>query len=162
MRMRTGRERLRFTRAMWLRVWRRPRAEKWLAFQSLVLCLLSVIALRLIGFGCWRGILWASSGGQNIAATTSLRGDVSIAEAYALVVDMVVRNIPWGLVTCLPRSLTLWWLLRRHDVENELRIGVRKEGERIVAHAWVVCHGIVIGETDDGQYVSFESVALAT
>jgi Transglutaminase-like superfamily len=160
--MSVQRYRLKSTRAMWLRLWRRPRAEKSLALQSLVLCLLSVIALRLIGFGRWKGILWAaSSGGRNLAATTSARGDVSIAEAYASVVDMVARNTPWGLVTCLPRSLTLWWLLRRHGVESELRIGVRSEGERIVAHAWVVCHDTVVGERDHEQFEPFES-PLAT
>lgn len=160
--MSVQRYQFKFTKAMWLRLWRRPRAQKWLAVQALVLCLLSVIALHVIGFGRWRRILWASSGGRNLATTTSSRGDVGIAEAYASVVDMVARNAPWGLVTCLPRSLTLWWLLRRHGVESELRIGVRREGARIVAHAWVVCHGAVAGETDHGQYVSFESATPAT
>jgi len=93
--------RVKFTRAMWLRLWRRPRAEKWLAMQSLVLCLLSVIALRIIGFGRWKGIIWASSGGRNLAATTFSHGDVSIAGAYASVVDIVEH--PSG---CGPRSLT--------------------------------------------------------
>lgn len=153
--------RLKFTRAKWLRLWRRPRAEKWLALQSVVLCLLSVIALRLIGFGRWKGILRNSSG-RNLAPTTSSRGDVSIAEAYASVVDMVARNLPRGLVTCLPRSLTLWWLLRRHGVENELRIGVRRDGARIVAHAWVVCYGTVIGETEHEEFLSLESPVLAS
>ena len=66
---------------MWLRLWRRPRAEKLLALQSLVM-LLSVIALRIIGFGRWKGILWASSGGPDLAATTFSRGDLGIAGAY--------------------------------------------------------------------------------
>jgi len=56
------------------------------------------IALRIIGFGRWKGILWASSGGRNLAATTFSHGDVSIAGAYASVVDMVARNTPWGVV----------------------------------------------------------------
>jgi Transglutaminase-like superfamily len=147
---------------MLLRLWRRPSAEKWLALQALVMCLLSVIALRIIGFGRWKGALWASSGGRNLAATTFSPGDVGIAGAYASVVDMVARNTPWGVVTCLPRSLTLWWLLRRRGVASELRIGVRRDGECIVAHAWVVCHGTVVGETDHDRFVSFESEALAT
>jgi Transglutaminase-like superfamily len=152
---------IKFMRTKWLRLWRHPRAKKWLALQSLVLSLLSVIALRLISFGRWKGILKASSCGR-IAAPTFSRDDVSVAEAYASVVDMVARNTPCGLVTCLPRSLTLWWLLRRHGVESELRIGVRRDGEQLVAHAWVVCHGTVIGETKHEQFMSFESAVLAT
>jgi Transglutaminase-like superfamily len=156
------RYRVKFTRAMWLRLWRRPRAEKWLAMQSMVLCLLSVIALRLIGFGRWKGILWACSGGGKLAAGSFSRDDIRTAEAAYAVVDMVARNIPWGLVTCLPRSLTLWWILRRRGVKAELRMGVRRDGERIVAHAWVVCHGTAIGEPEREQFLSLESAALAT
>ena len=149
-------------RAKWFRFWRRPRAEKKLVLESLVLSLLSVIALRLIGFRRWKGTLWGSSGGRNPAATTFAPGDVSVAEAYAAIVDMVAKNTPWGLVTCLPRSLTLCWLLRRHGVESELRMGVRRDGEGLVAHAWVVCHGTVIGETAHEQFMCFESDVLGT
>ncbi|MBM2813159.1 MAG: hypothetical protein HW416_3918 [Chloroflexi bacterium] len=39
--------------------------------------------------------------------------------------------------TCLPRAMTLWWLLRRYGVETDLRIGVRKQGPAFQAHAWV-------------------------
>ena len=146
--------------AAWLRLWHRPRAEKWLALQSLALSLLSVIALRLIGFRRWKKIIKAASGGLGPAEATSSRRDLRVAESYASVVDMVARNTPWGLVTCLPRSLTLWWLLRRHGIESELRIGVRTDDERLLAHAWVVCGGAVIGEAQQEQYMSFESEIL--
>ena len=130
---------------MWLRLWRRPRAEKWLALHSLLMCLLSVIALRLIGLARWTRLLRAVSGDRSLLAPS--RDEVTIAEAYASVVDMVARNTYWAFVTCLPRSITLWWLLRRRGIATELQVGVRKNGESIEAHAWVVCHGKVIGET---------------
>src|SRR6516165_12163033 len=113
-----------FTRARWLRFWRRPRAEKWLAIQSLTVCLLSVIALRLIGFGRWKRILWASSGGRKLVDKGLSREDIKIAEATYAVVDMVARKISGRLITYLPRSLTLWWILRRYGVKAELRLGV--------------------------------------
>jgi Transglutaminase-like superfamily len=130
--------------------------------QSLVVCLLSVIALHLIGFGRWKRILWASSGGGNLGPTTSSHRDASTARVYASVVDMVARNTPWGLVTCLPRSLTLWWLLRQRGIESELRIGVRRDGEHVVAHAWVVCHDTVVGESEHERFEPFDSPTLAT
>ena len=147
---------------MWLRFWRRPRTEKWLAMQSLIVCLLSVIALRLIGFTRWKRILWISSGGKKLAEKSLSREEIKIAETSYAVVDMVARNTPWNLITCLPRSLTLWWILRRQGVAAELRMGVRRDSECIVAHAWVACNGVVIGETKHDQFVSFESEALAT
>jgi hypothetical protein len=145
---------------MWLRLWRRPKAEKLLAIHALALCLLSVIALRLIGFGRWKRILWLSSGGGELGARSPPRDDIKMAKTAYSVVDMVARNIPWELVTCLPRSLTLWWILRRYGIESELRMGVRRDGEHIVAHAWVVCYGTVIGDTEHEQFASFESAAF--
>ena len=147
---------------MWLRFWRRPRAEKWLAMQSLTMCLLSVIALRLIGFGRWKRILSTAAGDRKLTDKSVHCDDIKVAEVVYAVVDMVARNTPGGLITCLPRSLTLWWILRRQGVGAELRMGVRNDGERIAAHAWVVCNGTVIGETEHDQFVPFEIDALAT
>jgi hypothetical protein len=146
---------------MWIRFWRRPTVEKRLALESLVVCLLSVIALRLIGFGAWKRALSLSSRLPSTALGRFACDDIAIAQAYASVVNMVARNT-WGLVTCLPRSLTLWWLLRRRGIESELLLGVWKDGERIAAHAWVACHGTVIGEADQQQFLSLQSVTRAS
>jgi hypothetical protein len=51
--------------------------------------------------------------------------------------------------TCLPRSLALWWLLRRRGIAADLRIGVRKEGGRFEAHAWTEWRGTVLNDGDD-------------
>jgi hypothetical protein len=147
---------------MWLRFWRRPRAEKWLAMQALILCLLSVIALRLIGFGRWKRILWASSAGRKLADKSLSRHEIKVVETSYAVVDMVARNTPWNLITCLPQSLTLWWILRRQGVEAELCMGVRRDSKCIIAHAWVVCNGVVVGESEHDQFMPFEIGALAT
>jgi hypothetical protein len=40
-------------------------------------------------------------------------------------------------VTCLPRSLCLWFFLRRNRILAELRIGVRRGDQGLAAHAWV-------------------------
>ena len=152
--------RVKFTRAMWLRPWRRPRAEKWLAMQSLVLCLLSVIALRIIGFGRWKGILWASSGGRNLAATTFSHGDVSIAGAYASVVDMVARNTPWAWSLACPGLSPCGGCY--DDMASRANCASGCEGTvSVCPHAWMVCHGTVVGETVHDRFVSFESEALA-
>jgi len=50
--------------------------------------------------------------------------------------------------TCLERSLALWWLLARRGVASQLRIGVRKTGEKFEAHAWVEHGGAAIGEPE--------------
>lgn len=50
---------------------------------------------------------------------------------------------------CLPRSLCLRWLLGRHGVATDLRIGVTKRRGGLTAHAWVEHQGRPIGDTEE-------------
>ncbi len=50
--------------------------------------------------------------------------------------------------TCLECSLCLWWLLAHWGIATEFRIGVRKDGEKFAAHAWVERNGVAIGEPE--------------
>jgi len=50
--------------------------------------------------------------------------------------------------TCLERSLSLWWLLSNQSIATQFRIGVRKDGGKFTAHAWVEHDGIAIGEPE--------------
>jgi hypothetical protein len=53
---------------------------------------------------------------------------------------------------CLVRSLAVQRMLRRRGIgASQLQIGVRVEGGRLAAHAWVEMNGVVIG--DSLQYV---------
>lgn len=63
---------------------------------------------------------------------------------------------------CLHRSLTLWWLLRRRGLENELRIGVRKGSDQMEAHAWVEYAGEVLNDAPAVRqdYVPFASAIV--
>jgi Transglutaminase-like superfamily len=51
--------------------------------------------------------------------------------------------------TCLHRSLTLWWLLRRRGFDCSLKLGTRKRDGRFEAHAWIEQGGIVINDDAD-------------
>jgi len=35
--------------------------------------------------------------------------------------------------------LAIWWLLPREGIASDLRLGVRKDGEKFEAHAWAEC-----------------------
>ena len=52
-------------------------------------------------------------------------------------------------MTCLPRALALRWMLSRHAVPGQLRIGMNKTSTGLLAHAWVEVQGKMIGEPDD-------------
>lgn len=49
-------------------------------------------------------------------------------------------------IRCLERALALQALLERRGVASELRIGVRREGARLAAHAWLEHAGVPLGE----------------
>jgi len=54
--------------------------------------------------------------------------------------------------------LALWWLLRRHGVSAELRLGARKQSNRFEAHAWVELDGAILNDSAAGDvhFVPFE------
>ena len=70
------------------------------------------------------------------------------AQRTARVVNAAARRVPYD-ATCLRRSLVLWWLLRRRGIDSRLRIGVRKEADGILAHAWVECQERVLNDPAD-------------
>jgi hypothetical protein len=61
---------------------------------------------------------------------------------------MPYRHLPMPS-SCLRESLVLYALLRRRGAAAELRIGVRKEGPALAAHAWVDHPG---ADAPDGRF----------
>ena len=61
--------------------------------------------------------------------------------------------------SCLTKSLTLWWLLGRQGISSHLRIGVRKENNRLEAHAWLERDGLVVSEPEEQHrhYAAFDT-----
>ena len=70
--------------------------------------------------------------------------------------DATVGRLVWSVAAaarphlypmrCVPRALALRWLLGRHGLASELKIGVLRQGEALAAHAWVERDGRAIGE----------------
>jgi hypothetical protein len=52
-------------------------------------------------------------------------------------------------MTCLPRALTLRWMLGRRGIPAQLRIGIQKNSTGMYAHAWVEMEGESVGEPED-------------
>jgi hypothetical protein len=141
--------------ANWQRAWRLSPAERWLLAQALALLPLTALALRAVGFRRGLAVLArlapvrAAAGGDEAAL-------VAEGRAAARLVDAAARHGAYR-AGCLPRSLTLWWLLRRRGIDGRLRIGVRKEAGRFQAHAWVEYGGAVLNDRADvsERYAAF-------
>lgn len=65
--------------------------------------------------------------------------------AWARAVDVAARHHVYPM-RCVPRALALRSFLAEEGIVTELRIGVRKEGDRLAAHAWIEHQGTPIGE----------------
>lgn len=70
------------------------------------------------------------------------------ARRCAATVSIAARH---GLVkaNCLPRSILLWWLLRRRGIEADVQIGVRLSDRGLEAHAWVERDGVVLNDREE-------------
>jgi len=106
--------------------------EAWCAL------LLARAALRLAP----RRALAAALAGP-IAAAPGADGDSP--ETLARAVSLAAAAHP-GAVRCLPRALALGRLLTARGHAARVRIGVRKEGGGLAAHAWVEVAGAPVGE----------------
>jgi hypothetical protein len=73
-------------------------------------------------------------------------------------VQAAVR-LGFGDPTCLEISLALWWLLARQGIASDLRVGIRKYGEKFEAHAWVECGGATLNdpEMQHHHYAAFDT-----
>jgi hypothetical protein len=76
-----------------------------------------------------------------LAAHEQLARAQQISYAFAV----AVKYGPWR-PQCLVRSLALGWLLGRHGVPFEMRIGVSEEQADFGAHAWIEHAGVILND----------------
>jgi len=142
---------------MWARLRRfsaLPRPAKGLFLRAVVLLPLLTVSLRVRGFGATQRFLQ-----KFITPTKNSLPVTAVGSCAALTSRMVLaaaRNSPVPS-TCLERSLSLWWLLARQGIATQFRIGVRKDGKKLAAHAWVERDGVAIGEPEEqhSHYAAF-------
>jgi hypothetical protein len=147
---------------MWERLRRFSALEhpaRWLFLQAAALLPLVSLSLRLRGFRKTQAFL------QKFLSLPSHPADISVSSSPNLTVRMVRAAVRAGIgrPTCLDESLAIWWLLGRQGIRSELKVGVRKEGEKFEAHAWVERDGMALNEPEarHQHYAAFDA-ALAS
>lgn len=148
--------------ADWRRVWRLTWAERWLLVQALLLLPLTALTLRVVGFRRWQALLTRLVPVRCVPLSEDAAALIREGRATARLVDAAARHGPY-CATCLPRSLTLWLLLRRRGIDSCLRIGVRKKAGRLEAHAWVELQGLALND-DSGvreRFAAFDRRLLS-
>lgn len=67
----------------------------------------------------------------------------SKARKIAFHVNRIAEHTPWES-KCLVRALTAQRLLTKNKISSTLYLGVKKEGEKLVAHAWIRTGGYYV------------------
>ena len=136
------------------------RAAQTLFLRALAMLPLVGLSLKLRGFDATRSALR-----KRLSRATPQTDLDSLSKQIALTAHMVNAADQHGLVhpSCLVKSLTLWWLLGRQGIPSQLRVGIRKEGGNLEAHAWVECEGMALNEPEERHhhYAAFDA-ALAS
>ena len=99
--------------------------------------------IRLFGFQRAAKIC-ARLGGQAPLRPSSAQ-DLEQAQAFARLAGIAGRHGPVA-TTCLRQSLVVRAWVRRRGLDAQLRIGVRKQGDKFDAHAWVELDGVPLAQ----------------
>ena len=118
-----------------------PKRQRKLFLRVAVVLPLISLCLKLRGFAATQR--WLEKARPKRSSSDRMETTQSVGEIVRAVAAAVRHGL--GHSTCLEQSLILWWLLRREGITSQLRIGVRKDGEKFEAHAWVECEGEAIG-----------------
>jgi hypothetical protein len=113
---------------------RRQLLRAWLLLPGTAFC------LRLLGFGVTCRLL------RHLAhVPTQTPASLPKAQELTRLVAIAGRHHVRSF-TCLEHSLTVWAMLQAQGIAGELRIGVRKEAGKFLAHAWVEVAGCVVND----------------
>jgi len=119
-----------------------PRAD-WLALaEAWWLLLASDLCLRLFPFPRVDHLFSPRTAS---ALSGSSVGQQDVATRCAWATTAAARRHLWPM-RCLTRSLCLRWLLGRRGLPAQLRLGVAREADGLLAHAWVELQGQPVGE----------------
>ncbi len=131
---------------------RRIVLEAWVALPTIhfLLCLL----------GFKRTLALLSQVGSRKSATPASEWNPRAWHIMRLTRLAARRGVVQG--NCLSQSLTLWWLLHQSGIESELRVGVRKEANQFLAHAWIELAGFPLNDRVEAvrQYAMFEKLTI--
>jgi len=106
------------------------------------------VGMRVAGYRRWSGVLESLAAGSGQRANSGDPAVLGFARAMARFLGSAARHL-FLRTNCLEQSLALCHLLRKRGIGAELRIGARKEDEKLEAHAWVELGGEVITPASD-------------
>lgn len=130
-----------------MRLWRHRAADYATIAETMCLAVAIEIALQLMSISRLLDRLdRLRVSERRIASRPTYRLDRFARAAY--------RLLPIGS-SCLRESLVLYALLRRRGATPRLRVGIKKDGHNLAAHAWIECAGMP--QADHTPFVELRS-----
>jgi hypothetical protein len=113
--------------------------------EAFVAIILARMAVRLISPA--RVFAWANRAPRRIN-----RFAASEASWISWAVEQMATR-PWINALCLPRALATHAMLRRRGIASRLCLGVARQDQALIAHAWVeIGEGDVVVDRDAGRF----------
>ncbi len=124
------------------------RSDKRLLLQAFFLFPLFTLMLKVLGF---RRSYIALNRLLASAKNSPVSCDQTLSEArhIAGIVKSANNDYSLFLFSCLPESLTLWYLLRRRKIAADLCLGVRTLTGPFESHAWVEYQRHVLNDIEN-------------
>jgi transglutaminase superfamily protein len=144
-------------------MWERLRRFRALERPAQSLFLQAVFLLPIVALSLrWRGFRGTQAMLDRFLSIESALKDSAEVDRRAALTAHMVSVADWNSPlhpSCLAKSLTLKWLLMRQGIAADLRIGIRKENEKMAAHAWVERNGTALNEPEEHHrhYAAFEA-----
>jgi hypothetical protein len=113
-------------------------AEAWAFARAWLVLLTADLGLRLLPFR--RLERWLAP-----PAVAEPKGEETVVPSLVWATAAAARHHLYPM-RCLPQALCLRWLLGRHGIVAELRIGVERRRGEMRAHAWVERDGSPVGD----------------
>ena len=139
-------------RDKWMRFYRMSGRDKVLMFRAAGLLVAYTVSLRALGFK--RTVIVSRS--SSWSRFRALDQDEADFPARALAAVKRARRL-LGVGTCLSCSLVTRSLLASAGIPADVRIGTRRSGATLDAHAWVEHRARSTRETLDESYTPFPS-----
>jgi hypothetical protein len=148
-------------------MWEKLRRFNYLERDAQKLFLRAMVILPVVALSLrWRGFRATQTTLQKSISSGIPELDPNLTtKRLALTAHMVNAADRHGLIhlSCLAKSMALWWLLGRQGISSELHIGIRKENEKFQAHAWVERDGTALNEPEEHHhhYAAFDAAFSA-
>ena len=129
--------------------------NKWLFLKGLFLAIFLRVCFKISNFKRTLAFLSRFKSGKTV-----VQNEGNEVKRYHHLITLTYGFGPW-IVNCLSVCTAYWWLLKRRGISTDLKFGMKKEDEKLLAHAWLEYDGKSFTEEEiEEEYTAFKEPIL--